>query len=395
MPGFLSFNHAFARVKSNIYLHCFALYSFMEWYLWNRNGAKPAPKRNRKLERFTPPRIRMKSIHRFALLIILGNLWLNPAGGEPQLETLPAVTLEWMGENGKLYQVEASADGSTWTSEGWVLAGEGQAIRRTYATDGATRWYRVRELPPGELGLVWADEFDGNRLDRTIWSNLQNGEGGGNNELQYYTMDSDNLEVSDGTLKITARKETYTDLRGSTFNWTSARIRTFGTANFLYGRIEVRAKFPAGRGFWPAAWLMPRDSVYGGWAASGEIDIVENRGDEPNEISGTIHFGGSWPDNTSAGNSYTLPEGNVNDTFRVYAIEWEPEAIRWYVDGELYSTQTEWFSSGGAYPAPFDQPFYFILNLAVGGWFAGEPDASTPSTGVMEVDYVRYYRRAE
>ncbi len=283
---------------------------------------------------------------------------------------------------------------STWSSTGYAFEGDGSTWTETFAKEGESHFLRIRELDSNEWGLVWADEFNGDQVNYSDWSHLQNGEGGGNNELQYYTIAPANTTVSDGSLKIKAIRESYTDIRGNGYDWTSGRIRTYRQVSFKYGRIEVRAKFPAGQGFWPAIWLLPRDSVYGTWAASGEIDIVENRGQEPNQISGTIHYGGQWPNNTFSGRDYVFSSGNVNDEFHTYAIEWEAGEIRWYVNGERYSTQTEWSSEGGAFPAPFDQEFFLIINLAVGGWFPGNPDGSTPPEGTLEVDWVRYYKKA-
>jgi beta-glucanase (GH16 family) len=155
----------------------------------------------------------------------------------------------------------------------------------------------------------------------------------------------------------------------------------------------VRAKLPAGRGLWPAIWMLPTEDKYGGWAASGEIDIMELLGQEPNIVYGTLHYGGSWPKNTHTGKSFVLPHGTFADDFHVFAIEWEAGVIRWYVDGTLYQTQTQWRSDGGPFPAPFDQSFHLILNVAVGGQWPGPPDAKTVFPQHMLVDYVRVYQR--
>jgi beta-glucanase (GH16 family) len=137
---------------------------------------------------------------------------------------------------------------------------------------------------------------------------------------------------------------------------------------------------------------MPRDWVYGDWAASGEIDAMENRGQEPARIFGTIHFGGQWPTNDqSHGANFVFPGGNAGTNFHLYTIEWTTNEFRWYVDGLFYQSQTNWWTIGGPYPAPFNQLFYIILNLAVGGYFVGSPDATTVFPGEMQVDYVRVY----
>jgi beta-glucanase (GH16 family) len=142
--------------------------------------------------------------------------------------------------------------------------------------------------------------------------------------------------------------------------------------------------------------MMPVNSVYGGWAASGEIDVMENNGSNLTTVLGTIHYGGAYPNQAqSSGPAYTFPTGDDSVTnFHVYALEWTSNAICWYVDSQLYERQTYWWTSGGTYPAPFDQPFYLIMNLTVGGNFVGSPNANTVFPGEMQVDYVRVYVRA-
>jgi beta-glucanase (GH16 family) len=251
--------------------------------------------------------------------------------------------------------------------------------------------------------LVWADEFDQSSIDRTKWTfELGNGfsdangnwvAGWGNNEKEYYTDRSDNVRVEEEKLRITAKKET---VEG--FEYTSARLSTKGLFSQTYGRFEIRAKLPAGKGLWPAIWMLPEDNRYGGWAASGEIDIMEAKGSHSGGVSGALHFGGSWPNNTYVDSKYNFPDGSTIEAFHVYAVEWEPEVIRWYVDGELYQTQTHWYSGSlkgeegnPPYPAPFDQPFHLLINLAVGGNFDGDPDVTVKFPAVMEIDYVRVY----
>jgi len=239
--------------------------------------------------------------------------------------------------------------------------------------------------------LVWNDEFNGAAVDATRWTyDLGTGPpypGWGNNELECYTSRRQNVFVANGLLHIVARIENYGGA-----DYTSARLKTQGRFSKTYGRFEFRARLPQGRGYWPAFWLMPRDSVYGTWAASGEVDIMENQGQNPATIFGTIHFGGQWPANTqSYGPSFTFPAGHSATNFHIYALEWRTNSFRWYVDGRLYQTQASWWSSGGSFPAPFDQPFYIVMNLAVGGNFAGPPDASTVFPGEIQIDYVRVY----
>jgi len=241
-----------------------------------------------------------------------------------------------------------------------------------------------------ELELVWSDEFDGTEVDPSKWI-FQNGDGcpdlcgWGNSELQYYLPG--NAEVADGTLSITAKEESFGGAQ-----YTSARLRTLGRADWRYGRFEARARVPSGRGLWPAVWMLPTQAVYGVWAASGEIDIMEIRGSTPNTVLGTLHFGGTLPNNTKAERSFTLPTGDFSEDFHEFAVEWEPWEMRWYVDGQLYSTLRDWYSENGPFPAPFDENFYILLNLAVGGWFDGPPDGSTIFPQKLEIDYVRAYR---
>jgi len=242
--------------------------------------------------------------------------------------------------------------------------------------------------------LVWADEFDGSEVDSAKWS-FQLGDGSevglprgwGNNELQFYQ--ESNATVGDGVLTLIAREESV-----SGFGYTSARLRTLGKGDWRYGRFEMRARLPVGQGLWPAFWMLPSTEVYGGWAASGEIDIMENVGQEPERVTGTLHYGSPWPRNAFSGSEYLLADGLFHEDFHVFAVEWERGEIRWYVDGEQYATQTDWFSSGGPFPAPFDRGFYLLLNVAVGGNLPGSPDSTTTFPQELVVDYVRVYQAA-
>lgn len=236
--------------------------------------------------------------------------------------------------------------------------------------------------------LVWADEFDGTTLDLTKWT-PQIGDacdmgfcGWGNNELEYYR--AENAVVSNGMLKIIAKPENF-----GTRNYTSARLRSINKGDWTYGRFEARIKLPIGQGIWPAFWMLPTDNVYGGWPRSGEIDIMELIGREPDRAYGTIHYGNPAPNNSSQGNSFALNSGTFNDGFHTFAIEWELGVIRWYLDDFLYSTKTS--SDIGSLTWPFNQRFHFLLNLAVGGNWPGNPNSSTVFPQTMEVDYVRVY----
>ncbi len=246
----------------------------------------------------------------------------------------------------------------------------------------------------GDFELVWQDEFDGAALDASKWEAMIGDGcnlgicGWGNNELQWYQ--AANATIEDGVLVITAREQS-----GGGAGYTSARLRTMNRGDWRFARVEVRAKLPIGQGLWPAIWMLPTSDVYGGWAASGEIDIMEYLGHEPRTIHGTLHYGGSWPNNTSSSNSYNLPSGTFNDDFHVFAIEWDHGEMRWYIDGERYATQTQWHTDGHAFPAPFDEEFHLLLNLAVGGNWPGNPDETTVFPQRFEIDYVRVYQRGE
>ncbi len=238
--------------------------------------------------------------------------------------------------------------------------------------------------------LVWADEFDGAVVDGTKWS-FQNGDGcdlgqdlcgWGNNELQWYQPA--NAVVSDGTLKIIAKRETVNNRF-----YTSSRLRSKNKGDWTYGRFEARIKLPKGKGLWPAFWMLSTNEVYGVWPKSGEIDIMELIGSEPETVHGTIHFGPAWPNNQQRGEEYSLNQGIFNDEFHTFAVEWENGRIRWFVDDYLYSTKTR--SDISPYQWPFDQDFHLLLNVAVGGNWPGSPDGSTIFPQTMEVDYVRVY----
>jgi beta-glucanase (GH16 family) len=248
--------------------------------------------------------------------------------------------------------------------------------------------------------LLWSDDFDGSSINSTNWIfDSGNGNGGwGNHELESYTTRTQNVYVANGALHIVARKENYDGQQ-----YTSAKLKTRGLFSQKYGRFEFYAKLPQGKGYWPALWMMPEQAVYGHWAASGEIDVMENRGSDPEKVFGTLHFGGVSPHNAqSHGPGFNFPTGDSVNNFHLYAVEWTTNAISWYVDDHLYERQTNWWSSSNPsdskdrnpYPAPFNQPFYIIMNLAVGGMFGGNPDDKTTFPGEMQVKYVRVYGEA-
>ncbi|MEM9373394.1 MAG: glycoside hydrolase family 16 protein, partial [Planctomycetota bacterium] len=244
----------------------------------------------------------------------------------------------------------------------------------------------ARGSPGPGWTLTFADEFDGFILNPNNWS-YQTGTGTefglvgwGNNELQYYTNRSVNSFVSDGTLKIIARLENF---EGSAY--TSARLRSINKVDFRYGRIEARIKLPSTTGVWPAFWMLPTNSPYGGWPMSGEIDIMESK-DFADSVAGTIHYGNPWPNNVFSGGSTTLNGTDFSADYHVYAVEWEADQIRWYVDDVLYYTRTssQWFTAASSgLQAPFDNPFHLLLNVAVGGNY---PDLNPGRVGVPPAD---------
>lgn len=227
--------------------------------------------------------------------------------------------------------------------------------------------------------IIWADEFnvDGDP-DQTKWAyDLGTGDWGwGNNESQHYTNRADNVKVENGVLKITSRKEVYL---GS--NYTSARIKTQGKFSMKYGKVEIKAKLPAGGGTWPALWMLGNNITTAGWPACGEIDIMEHVGNVPNKIHGTFHY-----PNFSGGNaaSRTINITNASSEFHIYTLDWRADAIKFYVDGTLYHTFINSVS------LPFNQDFFIIINSAMGGNFAGAIDPNFDSA-TFEIDYIRVY----
>ncbi|MFD1316543.1 glycoside hydrolase family 16 protein [Namhaeicola litoreus] len=240
--------------------------------------------------------------------------------------------------------------------------------------------------------LVMQDEFDiDGPIDTSLWSyDIGNGEGTaagkgwGNNELQYYTDRSENITVQNGVLIISAKKEDY---EGSSY--TSARILTKGKFEQAYGRFEARIRLPYGQGLWPAFWLLGNNIDEVEWPNCGEIDIMENRGQEPTITNGTVH-GPGYSGGMAITKAYDLVNARLDTNFHVYGIEWGPEYINFYVDDVLYNQIRPEDVTGDWV---FDRPFYIILNLAVGGSFVGSPNSETSFPQTMLVDYVRVYKK--
>ncbi|OSZ80283.1 hypothetical protein CAP36_03255 [Chitinophagaceae bacterium IBVUCB2] len=238
--------------------------------------------------------------------------------------------------------------------------------------------------------LAWADEFNTGTLNGAAWT-VEGGDGcpsicgWGNNELEYYTGRPENLFFQDGKLIIEARKESF-----SGKNYTSSKIVSRGKKFFKYAKVDIRAKLPKGKGIWPALWMLPQSNVYGGWPTSGEIDIMELVGHEPGRTHTTLHFG-PGPGSTSINRSYSLPGGaTFNDEFHVFSMEWKQDQIKVFVDGILISTVNK--PDVGAATWPFNEDFFFIFNLAVGGNWPGSPDATTNFPQWLVVDYIRVYQ---
>lgn len=242
--------------------------------------------------------------------------------------------------------------------------------------------------------LKWEDEFAGDTLNKNDWNVELHDPGWVNNELQAYVDSPENIYIENGKLVIKPIKKVKED---GSVSYTSGRVNTRNKQNFKYGLFEARAKVPKGKGFLPAFWMKPADeTLYGQWPRGGEIDIMEVLGHETKTTYGTIHYGN--PHGQSQG-KYTLENGTFSDEYHDFAVEWEPGRIIWYVDGKKIYTENNWYSASVGqgeftYPAPFDQPFYVILNLAIGGNWPGNPDGNTGfENSAFYIDYVRIYQK--
>ena len=232
---------------------------------------------------------------------------------------------------------------------------------------------------------TWADEFDGTKIDSTKWAYETGAGGWGNHELESYTTNASNSQIVNGNLVITAKRE---NLTGASYS--SARMHTIGAGNFTYGRIEVRAKIPAGLGTWPAIWMLSTDNAYGDWPGSGEMDIMEHVGYDPNNIYITMHTQAyNHTINTQRGTTVSVPTATTD--YHIYRLDWTPTSVTGFVDGQQYFV----FPNEGTGSAvwPFDKRFHILLNIAVGGDFGGAKGVDeTAFPASMQVDYVRYYK---
>lgn len=264
-------------------------------------------------------------------------------------------------------------------------------------SDSDSEAYAKPSIPTvsdNEYTLMWSDNFKGTELNRNDWNVETHDAGWVNAESQAYVDDEKNIYVEDGNLILRPIRQKNAD---GTETITSGRVNTQGKHDFTYGLFEVRAKVPTGKGFLPAFWMMPTDeNLYGQWPRCGEIDAMEVMGQENNKLYGTIHYGN--PHSEKQG-TYTLENGNFTDEYHTFACDWEPGKITWYVDGVKYHEANDWYSTTEgqgtvAYPAPFDQPFYAILNLAVGGSWVGYPDENTKiNSSAYIIDYVKIFQK--
>ena len=287
------------------------------------------------------------------------------------------------GSGGRLSTGGSSASGGSQGTGGVPGTGGGAGTGGAAAggSTGSGGTVSTAKCPDTTWKMAWGDDFDGasgSAVDASKWA-YDSGPNWSNGELQDYTSGSTNASLDgNGNLVIEARKEACEGRQ-----YTSARLKTEGKKTFTYGRIEGRMKLPYGQGMWPAFWMLGGNS----WPANGEIDIMENLGREPSIAHGTMHGPGYSGANGPTA-SFTLPGGaKFADDFHVFAIEWETNTIRWYVDGNLYSTRTPADTKGNTWV--FDHPFFIILNLAVGGDWPGAPDATTVFPQKMLIDYIR------
>jgi beta-glucanase (GH16 family)/catechol 2,3-dioxygenase-like lactoylglutathione lyase family enzyme len=263
----------------------------------------------------------------------------------------------------------------------WIEVNDNAATATSPASDLSKQWL-----------LTWSDEFNGPNSappDATKWESVIGGNGFGNHELEYYTSRSQNVRQENGNLVIEAIREKFTGPDGVARDYTSARLRTQGKFSQQYGRFEARIKIPSGRGIWPAFWLLGDDIGTTHWPGCGEIDIMEAIGSQASKNYGSLH-GPGYSGGHGLTSIYNLPHGELSDDFHVYTLEWEPQVVRFYVDGNLYATKTPSDLPAGSRWV-YDHPFFVILNLAVGGNFPGNPDDTTVFPQHMLVDYVRVY----
>lgn len=257
----------------------------------------------------------------------------------------------------------------------------------TIQNDDTFDGYQTPETYTG-YSKLWNDEFNGTAIDRSIWKFETGGNGWGNNELEYYT-DKDvnpNAFISNGNLIIEARQESYNGK-----NYTSARMTTQGNKEFAFGRVDMRAKIPKGKGIWPALWMLGKNITTNGWPNCGEIDIMETIGSLPKDLHATVHYGLIGASNSTSKTAvYSAPTGDLSDFFHVYSLVWTQDTMEIMIDNISY-LKTNKTAIGNVYP--FNDPFFVIFNVAVGGNWPGTPDGSTIFPARMAVDYIRVFKK--
>ena len=286
----------------------------------------------------------------------------------------------------------ASTTAAETTTAAATTAAETTSAAATTAAAGTTAAANGETPALEGYKLLWSDEFNGDKLDEKIWTREKRQPGWTNAELQEYTDSDENIFVKDGSLFLKAVKTT----KDGKDYYTSGKVNSQNKTDFTYGKVVARAKAPAGKGLWPAIWMMPKDEQhYGQWPKCGEIDIMEVLGSDLKTAYCTLHYGEPHAEQQK---TKVLTSGGF-DEFHEYSVEWEPGEMRWYIDNELILTANDWFTAEKdkdekPYPAPFDQPFFVQMNLAVGGNWPGDPDANTDfSKAQFEIDYVRVYQK--
>lgn len=280
----------------------------------------------------------------------------------------------------------SSGAGGDGGSIGATTSGGGSGSATTGAGGGLPGWE-----------LAWSDEFngaDGSAVDTTKWTALVGGDGWGNQEREYYTSDVANAHQQGGSLVITATTEGASKhpCWYGACQYTSARLQTKAKVEQTYGRFEARIQIPHGQGIWPAFWMLGGNIDATSWPGCGEIDIMENIGKEPGILHGSLH-GPGYSGGQPLTGQHALPGGGkLSDAFHLFAVEWEKDVIRFYLDETLYQTKKAADVPAGA-TWVFDHDFFVLLNLAVGGQWPGDPDGATVLPQEMKVDYVRIYKR--
>ncbi len=321
----------------------------------------------------------------YVALTLAAALLLSGCGNQKTQDTAAAT------EAATAAETEAATEAAS--EEGTETQAEADTEDTASSADAEPAGFEAMSYVTDEYKLVWDEEFNDyeGELSKDDWNYEAHQVGWVNSELQKYVASSDYAYVKDGELIIQP-------VKNEDGSYVSGRVNTSGKHDFTYGIFEARIKVPEGKGFLPAFWMMPTDeNYYGQWPKCGEIDIMEVLGDSTNRQYGTLHFG---EPHTQKQGTYELHGGDFSKEYHVFAVEWEPGVFRWYVDGELFYENSDWFTKREGeeekpYPAPFNQPFHMILNVAVGGSWPGYPDETTifDERAAMYVDYVHVYQK--